>query len=158
MICSYKYRIYPSKSQARLLERVVEIHRQLYNAALQERRDAWRMCKKSISCHDQCSQLKELREYPDPAHSGLGGTDAAWLSYSSIQQTLRKPDKAFAAFFRRVNSSDKAGCPRFRSRPPLEFGRLRVQNAGRIQTVLHRAIPDNAKLKQVVIKRESLQH
>jgi len=64
----------------------LEIHRQLYNAALQERREAWKRCRVSISYTDQANQLKEIRQFDE---------DAAWLNYSSVQQTLRRLDKAF---------------------------------------------------------------
>ena len=35
---------------------------ELYNAALQEGLDAWKVCRKSIHCYDQAEQLKPLRE------------------------------------------------------------------------------------------------
>ena len=49
MIRSFKYRLYPNTQQRQALHRILEIHRQLYNAALQERREAWKRCRVSIS-------------------------------------------------------------------------------------------------------------
>lgn len=52
---NYAYRLYPNRAQAALLARVVEIHRQLYNAALQERREAWQKCRVSRNYYDQAN-------------------------------------------------------------------------------------------------------
>jgi len=160
MRLSYKYRLYPNKEQRQALDRMLEIHRQLYNAALQERREAWQKCQVSIRYYDQANQLKELRKFD---------TDAAWLNYSSIQQTLRRLDKAFEAFFRRVKKGDKPGSPRFKGKgwfksvcyvygdgARLKEGRLYVQNVGLVRIFQHRPIPDDAEIKMVVLKRDHL--
>lgn len=42
MIRAYKFRMYPTSKQEDLLRSMLNDHRELYNAALQERRDAWR--------------------------------------------------------------------------------------------------------------------
>lgn len=82
-------------------------HRSLYNAALQERRDAYRHTSRTtVRYGDQSAQLKAIRAF-DPEHQGR------W-SFSSQQATLRRLDKAFAAFFRRLKSGGKPGYPRFR--------------------------------------------
>ena len=156
---SYQYRLYPNKAQRVALDHILETHRQLYNAALQERRDAWRKCRVSISYTDQANQLKELRTFDE---------DAAWLNYSSIQQTLRRLDKAFQAFFRRIKEGkEKPGYPRFKGRRRfrsvcyvyddgfrLKDGRLYVQNVGCIRIFQHRPIPADAAIKMVVLKRD----
>jgi len=157
VILTYKYRLCPTKEQSRKLERIVEIHRQLYNAALEERREAWRRCRVSIRYNDQAAQLKELRTFD---------SDAAWLNYTSIQQTLLRLDKAFSAFFRRVKAGEKAGYPRFKGRKHfksvryvyndgvrLKNGRLYVQNVGQIRLFQHRPLLDG-KIKMVVLKRD----
>jgi putative transposase len=41
---SYKYKLKPTPDQAHLLERTVMLCRQVYNAAIGERREAWRKC------------------------------------------------------------------------------------------------------------------
>ena len=46
---SYRYRLKPNRQQTGTLSRILETHRQLYNAALQERREAWRMRRASVS-------------------------------------------------------------------------------------------------------------
>ena len=57
MMKTFKYRIYPSKAQAKKLEQTLDICCELYNAALQERRDAWKICRKSVTYNQQQNQL-----------------------------------------------------------------------------------------------------
>lgn len=160
MLLSYKFRLYPNNEQHQEMGRVLEIHRQLYNAALQERREAWQKCKISIYYNDQANQLKELRKFDE---------DAAWLNYSSIQQTLRRLDKVFQAFFRRVKAGEKPGYPRYKGKRcfksvcyvyndgiRLKEGRLYIQNVGLVRLFQHRAIPDDARIKMVILKRDNL--
>ena len=60
------YKLYPSAAQATEMGRVCDLHRALYNAALQERADAWRMNGASIGHREQCRSLTLIRrEHPD---------------------------------------------------------------------------------------------
>jgi putative transposase len=52
MLLSYKFRLYPNTDQRQALDRILEIHRQVYNTALQERRHAWKRCRVSIRYTD----------------------------------------------------------------------------------------------------------
>lgn len=159
MLLSYKYRLQPNREQRQILDRLLEIHRGLYNDALTERRLAWKMNRKSISYVDQANQLKAIRQFDD---------DAAFANYTSIQQTLRRLDKAFAAFFRRVRTGEKPGFPRYKGRGwfksicyvyndgiRLKGDRLYVQQAGSIRMFQHRPLPDG-KIKMVILKRDNL--
>ncbi len=47
MFRSYKYRLFPNKQQSDDLDRVLEIHRTLYNDALTERREA--LCVQALT-------------------------------------------------------------------------------------------------------------
>jgi putative transposase len=58
---AYKLRAYPTRSQEGRAVRLLADHCDLYNAALQERREAWRLRKVSISYGDQSAQLKDPR-------------------------------------------------------------------------------------------------
>ena len=90
---SYVFRLRPTARQHIALAACVESHRELYNAALQERRDGWAHSKTRMYYGDQSAQLTEIRSArPD---------QAVW-SFSSQQATLRRLNKAFAGFFRRV--------------------------------------------------------
>jgi hypothetical protein len=56
---AYKY---PKQAQVHFLENQLHAACELYNAALQERRDAWKVCRKGIHYYDQAKQLKPMRE------------------------------------------------------------------------------------------------
>ena len=90
---AYVFRLRPTARQHIALAACVESHRELYNAALQERRDAWAHSKTRIYYGDQSAQLTEIRAVRP---------DLAVWSFSSQQATLRRLNKAFAGFFRRV--------------------------------------------------------
>ena len=93
------FRLRPTARQHVALGQCLASHRELYNAALQERRDAWRLRGTGISYGEQSAQLKDIREVrPDVA---------AW-SFSSQQATLRRLNRAFAGFYRRVKSRPDA--------------------------------------------------
>ncbi len=101
------YKLYPTPTQgARLLD-LLRSHKDLWNAALEERIDAYRKAGKSISYAQQCASLTQIRgELPE---------DWATMNCSSQQITLRRLDKAFTAFFRRVKAGQSPGFPRFKS-------------------------------------------
>ena len=58
---AYVFRLRPTARQHTALAACVEAHRELYNAALQERRDAWSHSKTRINYGDQSAQLTEIR-------------------------------------------------------------------------------------------------
>ncbi len=59
---AYKFRLYPTRKQQERLQWTLDRARELYNAALQERRDAYRMAGKSISYYDQANQLPDIKQ------------------------------------------------------------------------------------------------
>jgi putative transposase len=83
---SYVFRLRPTARQHLPLAACVESHRELYNAALQERRDAWAHSKTRTRYGDQSAQLTEIR---------TARPDQAVWSFSSQQATLRRLNKAF---------------------------------------------------------------
>lgn len=99
------YKLYPSAAQKAALDELLRHHQRLYNAALQERADAWRLAGKSISYADQCGGLTALRADPE------------WriANCSSEQRSLRRVDHAFKAFYRRCKAGEEPGYPRFKS-------------------------------------------
>ena len=92
--------------------RLLADHCDLYNAALAERREAWRMCQISVSYGDQSAQLKEIRA-ADPYGQGRH-------SFTAQQQTLRRLNFVFAAYFRRVRGTDKGWRHARRGRNPQQ--------------------------------------
>src|SRR5215210_4832903 len=101
-----RYRVYPNRLQSEALDAQLGEACRLYNGALQERRDAWRQARRSVSYYEQANQLKAIR-----ADGSL-----ALANFSACQDVLRRVDKTFRAFFSRVKAGRKAGYPRFRSR------------------------------------------
>src|SRR5215211_2015581 len=102
---TFKYRLYPTKRQEVSLEFTLALCQELYNAALQERRDAWRINRVSINFASQSAQLPAVKE----ARPELNGV------YSQVlQDVLRRVDKTFSAFFSRVKRAARAGYPRFK--------------------------------------------
>lgn len=100
------YKLYPNSAQAERLLRLLRLHKDLYNAALEERIDAYRKAGISIGYADQCAALTEIRrDHPNYAA----------VNCSSQQRTLRRLNLAFQAFFRRVKARDTPGFPRFKS-------------------------------------------
>src|SRR5215475_2796805 len=104
---SDKYRLYPTRSQAVALNAMLGAFCELYNAGLQQRIEAYQRQRKSLRYLDQANELKAVR---------LADDRLAGYSYSTEQQILRRLDKAFAGFFRRLKTKAKAGFPRFRAK------------------------------------------
>jgi putative transposase len=103
---AYKFRAYPTRPQDGRAVRLLADHCDLYNAALAERREAWRMRRVLIGYGDQSAQLREIRA-ADPDGQGRH-------SFTAQQQTLRRLAVTFGAFFKRVRAGQRAGHPRFK--------------------------------------------
>ena len=155
---TYRHRLYPTKAQDAALHDQLDEACRLYNAALQERRDAWKLTRHSVKYYEQANQLKAIR---------ADGTLAV-ANYSACQDVLRRVDKTFKAFFARVKRGERAGYPRFKPRQRydsltfpsygdgcklLDTGRLRLQGAGDVKVKLHR--PVEGTVKTVTVKREA---
>lgn len=163
MLRTYKYLLRPDTEQLKHLDYLLWQSRLVYNAALEQRIATYQESGKGIGYGAQWTHFRDLRrENPDT----LGRVNA-----SSLQQTLRRLDKAFASFFRRVKAGDTPGFPRFKGRSrfkSIEYtygdgcklrqnnhGRMSfyIQNVGEIRMCYHRAIPVEAKIKHVIVKQ-----
>jgi putative transposase len=155
---TYKYRLYPTAAQTEALEGQLNEACRLYNAALQERRDAYKRERLSLNYYDQANQLKAIRSE--------GTLDLA--NFSASQDVLRRVDKTFKAFFRRVKAGLKGGYPRFKSRrrfdsytfPSWGDGckltdarRLYLQGVGHLKVKWHR--PPDGTIKTATVKRQA---
>jgi putative transposase len=86
--------------------RQLDHQRELYNAALEERIGAWKWERRSVSYFDQCRTLTGLGEVrPEVMECGV----------TICRGTLKRLDRAFVAFFRRVQNGETPGFPRFRA-------------------------------------------
>ena len=113
-----KFRAYPTRPQEGRAVRVLADHCDLYNAGLEERREAWLMRKASISYGMQSAQLKEIRR-GDPDGQGRH-------SFTAQQQTLRRLGVVFQAFYDRCRAGQKPGYPRFK--PHIRFDQVLFVN------------------------------
>ncbi|TKK81267.1 IS200/IS605 family element transposase accessory protein TnpB [Herbidospora galbida] len=105
---SYVFRLRPTRHQEIALAACLDDHRELYNGALEHRRTAYRKAGVIVRYGDQSAELKSIRaDDPDG--------QARW-SFSSQQATLRRLDRAFAAFFTRIRAGRTPGFPRFKGR------------------------------------------
>jgi putative transposase len=97
---AYKYKIRrPSRRVVERFEQTLSICRELYNAALQERRDAWRLEKKSVNYYEQQNQVPEIKKLRD---------DLAAVFARVLLDSLQRLDKTFKTFFRQVKAGEKA--------------------------------------------------
>jgi len=97
---AFKYRLYPTPKQRETLQFTLDRNRELYNAALEERREAWRMKRVSVTYEMQSAQLPQIKE------------DRPELNeiYSQVlQDTLKRVDKAFNRLPRRIKKSATRG-------------------------------------------------
>src|SRR5690242_4416028 len=101
---TFKYKLKPTPTQEQAMGFVLRRCRELYNAALQERTQAWQKCGVSITAASQSAQLpdiKEVRPEYREVHSQV------------LQDVLTRLDRAFQSFFRRVQQGETPGYPRF---------------------------------------------
>ncbi len=137
---------------------MLETHRRLYNANLADRKESWEDRQESRNYFDQAKQFKADRSL-NPYY--------ARLNYSSAQATLRRLQKSFDNFFRRVKAgAEEPGYPRFKARGRfdswtypthgdgcrLKDGKLRLQNIGLVKVKQHR--PLEGEVKTITVKQE----
>lgn len=154
---TFKYRLYPDKATEQKLYWTLTRCRELYNAALSERRDAWTYAGKRITYYAQQNDLPEIKaeirlEYQD-------------IAAHVLQDVLRRLDRTFQAFFRRCANGENPGYPRFQGRNrydsftypdgagwKFDGKTLHLTKIGQATVRLHR--PLEGKIKTVTIKRE----
>jgi putative transposase len=155
---AFKFRLFANVNQTRELEIALETHRRLYNACLEQRKTTYETTGATIKYAEQSAWFKAERE-TNPFF--------ARLNFSSAQATMRRLERSFANFFRRVESGEKPGYPRFKGRDffnSIEFpshgdgirltgNRLRVQHVGVIRVKLHREV--EGRIKTLSVKREA---
>jgi putative transposase len=90
----------PSRRQERQLLALLRACCEVYNAGLQERRDAWVRSRTTVSVYDQFKQVTELR--------GVRDDVLAW-GIRPVRGALRRLDEAFAGFYRRAKSGKQPG-------------------------------------------------
>jgi putative transposase len=153
---AYKYKLKPSAKIIAIFESWLALMCELYNAALQERRDAYRINHLSINYTAQANQLPEIKK---------DRPEFARIHSQVIQNVLKRVEFAFDNFFRRVKEGQRAGFPRFRSRSrynsftypqsgfSLKGRKLQLSKIGKVG--LHLSRPIEGEIKTCTIKREA---
>ena len=180
---AYKFRFYPSKAAQTKLDTTFRLCWELWNAALDERRSAYEQWRKfntgteiigvvgiegvlrdnpspkpKINYYTQANQLAEIKEiYPEfkQVHSQV------------LQDVLKRLDKAFDNFFRRVKAGETPGYPRFKGKNrfnsvtfpqggwSLSNDKLSLSKIGTVKVKLHREVL--GKVKTVTLKKDGNQ-
>jgi putative transposase len=161
---AYKFLLRPTANQVAALEACLEDMRELYNAALEERREAWRMRQVNVSRYSQQAQLKDIRT-ADPERYGR------W-AFACERAPLYRLDRAFKAFYKRCKAGEAPGYPRFKgpgrwnsiewdshgngckwdSVPHPTSTRVYLMGIGNVRVHQHRAV--KGRIKTVTVKRE----
>ena len=138
---------------------MLESHRRLYNSCLEQRKTVYETEERSVKYAEQSARFKAERAV-NPYY--------ARLNFSSAQATMRRLDKAYANFFRRVKEgTGRPGFPRFKGWDrfdSIEFpayrdgirltgNKLYVQHVGTLRVKLHR--PVQGVIKTATLKREA---
>ena len=156
---TYKFRVYPTTQQATTLTQWLTTCRIVYNNGLAERKDAWQTHQQAVTYYEQATQLKDAKktnQFLKAVHSQV------------LQDVLRRLDKTFNNFFRRIKKGENAGYPRFKGNyrydsftyPQSGFAlekkkkKLRLSKIGSITITLHRPIPAEGVIKTCTIKRD----
>src|SRR5215470_14375797 len=105
---TFKYRLYPTKEQQRLLTRQLEECRWLWNTLLAERKQAWEERQEKVDYYDQKAELPGLKVTERPSLQAVHS--------QVLQDVVLRLKKAFEAFFRRLKAGENPGYPRFRGR------------------------------------------
>ncbi len=156
MIKAFKYRIYPNRAQRENINKTISLCQQLYNSALEHRICLYKHGGININYYDQAAELKELKQVL-PEYKTV---------YSQVlQDVLKRLDKSYQNFFRRVKQGETAGFPRFQSYKrynsftypqsgfSLSGSHLQLSKIGNVKVKLHR--PVEGKMKTCTIIRKN---
>ena len=104
MNLTYEYRLFPRKSEAQALDKLLEQGREVYNWALAQCKTSYETSGKRATGLGQGTYFRQWRKQP-----------GILLNASSLQQLWRRLDKSYSAFFRRIKAGETPGQPRFNS-------------------------------------------
>ena len=145
----FKYRLYPSRQQQRVLGEHLEACRRLYNTFVCDRVQAYQDRGAWLSMYDQLGTLPFLKtDWPPLAdvHSQV------------LQNVGVRVDLAFKAFYRRCKAGEKPGFPRYKGQGrydsltypqdtgfAFKAGRLRLGKVGLVKVRQHRDLAGTPK-------------
>jgi putative transposase len=152
---AFKYRFYPTDSQARQLAQTFGCARLVWNWGLEMRSQAYEQEKKFLSYADTTAALAQLKKTPEKAFLND-------VSSVVLQQSLRNLDAAFNNFF-----DKRAAYPKFKSRRDNQSARYTssgfTYRNGQIKLAKQdeplniswsRPLPDDARLMNVTVSKD----
>ena len=151
----FKYRIYGNTLTIQNATNWLDLCRQLYNLALEQKINAYKQHKKTISKFQQMREVTELRSaFPEYKN----------INANVLHNIIKRLDRAYEGFFRRIEKGEKAGFPRFQGYDRYNSFTFRHQDGykingkylditwlGRFKIKLSR--PIEGTIKEVTIKR-----
>ena len=157
---TFRYQLLPTPEQKQVLERTLMLCRHVYNAAIGERREAWRIRGITVTYFQQKAELPGIKEAM-PEYGEV---------YSQVlQDVVLRAERIYQAFFRRMREGEKPGFPRFKGRnryhsftypqygahgsAVLDGGLLSLSKIGCIRVRLHS--PLEGTIKTVTLCREA---
>ena len=160
---TYEYRAYPTTKQRKTFALWLALLRMLYNQALAWRKDVYESTGESVNWTTQGNALPDLKQESKAF---------ADLHADVLQDCLRRLNKAYQAFFRRVKAGEDPGFPRFKGKGRYrsmtfnhlskqllrdvrrKFARVVVPKVGHLKIRYHRPLPDG-KIKNLTISRKA---
>jgi IS605 OrfB family transposase len=91
---TFRYKLNPTPEQAWLLERTLMLCRHVYNAAIGERREAWRMRGVSVTYYQQKAELPGIKEAMPEAHQ-MVRRQRQDFHYKTALQLVRQYDTIY---------------------------------------------------------------
>ncbi len=160
---TFEYRAYPTTKQRNTFTVWLALLRQLYNQALAWRIETYKNTGESVKWTTQANALPDLKQE---------STSFAGLHSDVLQDTIRRLDKAYKAFFRRIKTGGEPGFPRFKGEGRYrsmtfshlsnnlirnvhrKFARIVVPKVGHLKIRYHRPLPDG-KIKTLTLSKKA---
>jgi putative transposase len=164
MYLCYKYKLYPTKEQAKKLEKTLELCCWVYNEILSYRKNAYEKEQKSLNYYSTIKLLPQWKK---------DKTELKEVNAQALQNVVMRVDKAFKNFFRRVKKGgENPGYPRtketknYRSftypQPKIQGAKLKedegllyLAKIGNIKIKLHRPLQGNLRTTTICKKGEN---
>jgi putative transposase len=152
---TFKCRLYPNRKQRQVLTAQLEMCRELYNAALEERIESCKTTRKGVTWLQQQSQLPAIKESRPEFRN---------VHAHTLQAVLIGLNRSFQNFFRRVKQGKTPGFPRFKGRNrfhrlvftpqsfKVEGNTVKLSKVGNVKIKFHRRLPEKTAtliLKQI---------
>jgi len=179
MLRTYKYRLYSNKEVTSKLYWTLARCRELYNAALSERKDAYQKHQRTLLYHNseghviavqmqaniRVSDVSYLQQKRDLVAIKEEREEYQEIASHVLQDVMLRLEKGMKAFYRRIREGQTPGFPRFQGRNrynsftypdgagwKLNGNILHLSKIGDIKVKLHR--PLEGSIKTCTIKKE----